>query len=75
MSWRTPAKTMRRSRPASHTRWRKAGVAVWADQLLAAIDAPRPRPADANRQVAASAFSIQHSAEALERLYRNGVLA
>ena len=51
------------------------GVAVWADQLLAAIDAPRPRPADANRQVAASAFSIQHSAEALERLYRNGVLA
>ncbi len=51
------------------------GVAVWADQLLAAIDAPRLDPIDANRQVAASAFSIQHSAEALERLYRDGVLA
>jgi glycosyltransferase involved in cell wall biosynthesis len=51
------------------------GVAVWADQLLASIDAPRLDPIDANRQVAASAFSIQHSAEALERLYRDGVLA
>lgn len=51
------------------------GVAVWAEQLLAAIDRPRMDPADANRQVAASAFSIQHSAAALERLYRDGVLA
>jgi glycosyltransferase involved in cell wall biosynthesis len=51
------------------------GVDAWANQLLAAIDAPRLDPADANRQVAGSAFSIQHSASALERLYRDGVLA
>lgn len=51
-----------------------AGIAAWAEQLLALIDAPRLGPADANRQVAASAFSIQHSARALERLYRDGVL-
>jgi glycosyltransferase involved in cell wall biosynthesis len=50
-------------------------VAIWAEQLLAAIDAPRLDPADANRRVAASTFSIQHSAQALERLYRDGVLA
>jgi glycosyltransferase involved in cell wall biosynthesis len=50
------------------------GVAVWAEQLLAAIDRPRLDPAHANRQVAASAFSIQHSARSLERLYRDGVL-
>ena len=52
-----------------------AGVSAWAEQLLAAIAAPRPDPADANGQVAASVFSIEHSAGALERLYRNGVLA
>jgi len=50
------------------------GVAAWAEQLLAVIDAPRLDPADANRQVAASAFAIQHSAQALERLYRDGAL-
>jgi len=50
------------------------GVAIWADQLLAMLDTPRLDPADANRQVAASVFSIQHSAQALERLYRDGVL-
>jgi glycosyltransferase involved in cell wall biosynthesis len=51
------------------------GVSVWADQLLRLIDGPRPDPIAANRRLAASPFSIAYSAAALERLYRDGVLA
>jgi glycosyltransferase involved in cell wall biosynthesis len=51
------------------------GVSAWAEQLLGMIEAPRIDPVVANGLVAASPFSIAHSAAALERLYRHGVLA
>jgi glycosyltransferase involved in cell wall biosynthesis len=51
------------------------GVAAWAGQLLGMTQAPRIDPVVANSRVAASPFSIAHSAAALERLYRDGVLA
>ncbi|HLY78850.1 MAG TPA: glycosyltransferase [Caulobacteraceae bacterium] len=51
------------------------GVAAWAGNLLRLLDDPRFDPLLANAGVAASPFSIAHSAAALERLYRNGVLA
>lgn len=50
------------------------GAAAWAARLLAALDAPRVDPRLANDRVAASPFAIAHSAAALERLYRDGVL-
>jgi glycosyltransferase involved in cell wall biosynthesis len=51
------------------------GVAAWAGLVLDAIDAPRVDTAAANLQVAGSLFAIRRSAEALEQLYRDGVLA
>jgi glycosyltransferase involved in cell wall biosynthesis len=51
------------------------GVSAWAEQLLLVINGARLDPAIANRRVAASPFSIEHSAAALERLYRDGLLA
>jgi glycosyltransferase involved in cell wall biosynthesis len=51
------------------------GVSVWVEQLGLALDRPRTDSIAANRQVAASRFSIAYSATALERLYRDGVLA
>ena len=51
------------------------GVSAWSEQLLRLIDRPRLDPIAANHQVAASPFSIAHSAGALERLYRDGILA
>jgi glycosyltransferase involved in cell wall biosynthesis len=51
------------------------GVVAWAGQLLGMIEADRIDAAVANGCVAASPFSIAHSAAALERLYRDGVLA
>jgi len=52
-----------------------AGLSVWADRLLGQVDAPRGDPIAANQRVAASPFAITHSAAALTRLYRDGVLA
>jgi glycosyltransferase involved in cell wall biosynthesis len=49
------------------------GVASWAADLLSLAARPRDISA-ANRQVAASAFSIEHSCRALLRLYGQGVL-
>ena len=51
------------------------GVTAWAGQILDVIEAARIDPVLANGQIAASPFSIAHSAAALERLYRDGVLA
>ena len=51
------------------------GVPAWAKELLAIVNGPRPDPSMANRRVADSAFAIEHSAAALGRLYRDGVLA
>ncbi|MEJ0065396.1 MAG: glycosyltransferase [Caulobacteraceae bacterium] len=50
------------------------GVTAWAGQLLAMIEGPRIDPVVAKGRLAASPFSIAHSAAALERLYRDGVL-
>ena len=52
-----------------------AGVPAWTDRLRALVDAPRCDPIAANQRVAASPFAIAHSAAALGRLYRDGVLA
>jgi hypothetical protein len=52
----------------------EAGEAVWADDLLQLAK----RPSDilgANQKVAASAFSISSSADALLRLYSEGTLS
>jgi glycosyltransferase involved in cell wall biosynthesis len=49
----------------------EAGEEAWAHRLLRLTEWPRDVEA-ANRQVAASAFSIERSADALLRLYRNG---
>ena len=49
------------------------GAAAWADELLSLVARSRDIPR-ANAQVAASAFSIQHSSAALLRLYADGVL-
>ena len=51
------------------------GVSTWAEQLRLLVDGPRMDPVAANRRLAVSPFSIEHSAAALERLYRDGVLA
>ena len=50
-----------------------AGVEVWSDQLLDLIKRPR-EVGRGNRLVERSPFSIDYSADALCRLYRNGVL-
>jgi glycosyltransferase involved in cell wall biosynthesis len=52
-----------------------AGVSAWADHLIKLVGAPRLDPLAANQRVAASRFSIEHSAASLEQLYRDGVLA
>ncbi len=51
------------------------GPAAWSARLLAALGRPRMDPTAANDRVAVSPFAIAHSAAALERLYRDGVLA
>jgi len=51
-----------------------AGHSIWAEDLLDLIARP-PYVADANQRVAASAFAITHSAQALEELYSAGALA
>jgi glycosyltransferase involved in cell wall biosynthesis len=51
-----------------------AGEAAWAADLLQLAALPRDT-ATANRRVAASAFSIEHSARALHNLYCNASLA
>jgi len=51
------------------------GVPAWAEQLLQLVNGPRFDALAANRHIAASPFAIAHSAKALERLYRDGVLA
>jgi len=50
-----------------------AGAEAWADELLHVMTLPRADLA-ANRQVSASPFAIDNSAEALLRLYSTGVL-
>jgi glycosyltransferase involved in cell wall biosynthesis len=52
-----------------------AGVVAWADRLLGLVDTPRADPVACNSRLAASPFSIGHSANALARLYRDGVKA
>jgi hypothetical protein len=49
------------------------GIDRWADAAIAALEKPRSVTND-NRLVAASAFSIESSARALERLYGKGLL-
>jgi glycosyltransferase involved in cell wall biosynthesis len=46
---------------------------TWAEALLALAAVPR-RTAEANRQVAASAFAVENSAKAMADLYRSGRL-
>ena len=45
------------------------GIAAWRDALLEMLSAPRLDAAEANRQVAASAFAIANSARSLVELY------
>ena len=52
----------------------EAGAEAWLSALLAMLAAPRPDPASANRQVAASPFAIAQSARKLAALYRTGAL-
>jgi len=52
----------------------EAGEAAWASELLRLAKWPRGN-VDANRRVAASAFSIENSAGALLRLYSEGALS
>jgi len=52
----------------------EAGAESWRDALLEMLSAPRPDPASANRQVAASPFAIAHSARRLATLYGTGGL-
>lgn len=51
----------------------EAGEQQWADELLRPATLPRDI-SDANQRVAASAFSINQSARALELLYSEGLL-
>jgi glycosyltransferase involved in cell wall biosynthesis len=50
-----------------------APVSAWADDLIALSRVPR-RVAEANARVRASAFSIEHSVQAMAKLYADGEL-
>lgn len=52
----------------------EAGEAVWASELLDIMERQQ-NTENANERVAASAFSIENSAQALSRLYTHGALA
>jgi len=52
----------------------EAGEAVWASELLDIMERQQ-NAENANERVAASAFSIENSAQALSRLYTAGALA
>ncbi|THD77672.1 MAG: glycosyltransferase [Phenylobacterium sp.] len=51
-----------------------AGVSLWADHILDLMGRPRDVRRN-NRKVSESPFSVDHSAAALMRLYREGLLA
>jgi glycosyltransferase involved in cell wall biosynthesis len=51
------------------------GVVAWRDRLLALLRGGRLDPQAANARVAASPFSIDHSARILARVYEGGALA